>query len=49
MWEIIDDNGTIYSGNENEMQFKFEEMIAEDSDETWEGDLKLIEVHNIYR
>lgn len=40
-WEVIDDNGVIYSG------FSEEETIAlfEEADFDWDGDLKLIEVH----
>jgi len=40
-WEIIDDNGVIYSGfPEEETRHYFEE-----ADFDWCGDLKLVEVH----
>lgn len=40
-WEIIDDNGVIFSGySEEETRALFEEI-----DIDWDGDLKLIEVH----
>lgn len=41
-WEIIDDNGVIFSGyTEEETRALFEEFDGDD----WDGDLKLIEVH----
>ena len=66
-WEIIDDNGCIHSGSEDEMRKGFFvmtnlfETIQEEydlnEDETkdlvdqypgsWEGDLKLIQIHLI--
>lgn len=58
MWEIIDNNGTIHSGNEDEMRLAFDIMTDNDaySDEEvdqwasdWEGDLKLIQIHDISR
>lgn len=58
MWEIIDNNGTIHSGNEDEMKLAFQIMTCQieatpDDIECWEyeweGDLKLVEVHNTYR
>ena len=57
MWEIIDDNGTIHNGTEEEMQEAFNVMTNNDSerneidkwDTDWTGDLKLIQIHNIYR
>lgn len=58
MWEIIDDNGTIHSGSEEEMTYAFDVMthqikvsLKEVKKYTtdWTGDLKLVEVHNIYR
>jgi len=57
MWEIIDDSGTIHSGSEDEMRRVFDIMtnidlytrreIAEWNSEDWDGDLKLIEIHEI--
>lgn len=57
-WEIIDDNGVVFSGSEDEMTNAFDVMTNPDehsNDENdeypsqWEGDLKLIQVHNISR
>lgn len=45
MWEIVDDNGVIYSGSEDEMMMYWQQMNSEDNYDEWEGDLKLIEVH----
>jgi len=49
MWEITDNNGTIYSGNEEEMKTLFEQIEKGETEEKWEGDLRLIEVHSIYK
>lgn len=76
MWEITDDNGTIYSGSESEMREQYALMTheldngyeeepecgwcedeeceycegqSEPEDYDWDGDLRLIQVHNIYR
>lgn len=58
MYEIVDDNGTIHSGSEDEMTYAFDVMTNSDEysqDEIdtweydWEGDLKLIQVINSYR
>lgn len=66
-WEIIDDNGCIHSGTEDEMRKGFfvmtnlfetiQEEYDLDEDETkdlvdqypgsWEGDLKLVQIHLI--
>ena len=66
-WEIIDDNGCIHSGSEDEMRKGFfvmtnlfetiQEKYDLNEDETkdlvdqypgsWEGDLKLIQIHLI--
>lgn len=52
-WEIIDDQGTIYSGTEDEMRNIFEEIMESglfDGEKIkWHGDLKLIEIHSITR
>lgn len=58
MWEIIDDNGTIHTGDEIEMTTAFdvmtnplnhtkEDIITYNTD--WNGDLKLVEVHKVSR
>lgn len=57
MYEIIDNNGTIHSGTEDEMRRAFEVMTDSESSQEdldrwsfdWEGDLKLIHVLDIYR
>ena len=58
MWEIIDNNGTIYSGDQEDMTEMFDIMVntndypkcdTKDVLTDWSGDLKLIEVHNISR
>lgn len=49
MWEIIDNNGTVYSGNEEEMSSTFQRIVAGDEDVKWEGDIKLIQIHSIHR
>lgn len=49
MWQIIDDNGIIYSGKEEEIRQTFYEIIEGHRYTRWEGDLKLIEVHEVYR
>lgn len=61
-WEIIDKNGTIHSGTEEEMRTAWNMMNRDiysvtESDEmsiefkkymtTWQGDLKLVEIHAI--
>lgn len=57
-FEIIDDKGVIHSGTEDKMQRVFSVMIdAEkhtqaDKDKyciEWTGDLKLVEVHHVYK
>jgi hypothetical protein len=57
-WEIIDNNGVLFSGSEDEMIHAFDVMTdpmqysSEDNDNypsQWEGDLKLVQVHNICR
>ena len=49
MWEITDNNGTIYSGTEEEMKTLFEQIEKGEKEEEWDGDLRLIQVHNIYK
>lgn len=48
-WEIIDDKGVIYSGNGNEVLLKWEEITGGETEDEWEGDIKLVEVHGIYK
>lgn len=52
MWEIIDNKGVIFSGGENEMRDLFFDIknggVASPLT-VWEGDLKLVEVVDIYR
>ena len=51
MWEITDNEGTIYSGSESEMLEYWEQITENDNPEEieWTGDLRLIQVHNTYR
>ena len=53
MYEIIDNNGTIHSGNEDEMALAFsvmespEDYSQDEQDKyltDWSGDLKLIQI-----
>lgn len=55
MWEIIDDNGVIHSGTQEEMEKAFAVMERPDEHTPeeqaqwfcqWQGDLKLVEVHS---
>ena len=58
MYEIIDNKGTIHSGDEDTMIHAFDVMVNSDEyskaeidewGEKWDGDLKLIQVINIVR
>lgn len=51
MFEIIDQNGVIYSGTSDEILFYWEELVYSGNPERieWEGDLKLIEVIAIHK
>lgn len=50
MYEIIDNNGTIYSGTYEEMITVWDEILTDNpNDIQFDGDLKLIHVLNIYR
>ena len=53
-FEIIDDNGVIYSGFTKEQTFGiFGAIVKGDKkfmpENRWKGDLKLIEVHAVYK
>ena len=48
MWKITDNNGTIYSGNKDEMLLLYQQIIDGKIEEKWTGDLLLIQVHSIY-
>jgi len=48
-WAIIDDNGTVYDGNEHDMTALFQAILYGEEALEWDGDLKLIEIHNITR
>ena len=48
MFEILDDDGVIYSGSSEEMEDIFDEML-ENSNARWEGDLKLVQVLKVER
>jgi hypothetical protein len=49
MWEITDSNGTIYSGSEDEMISLFQQIKNGEIEEDWTGDLRLVQVHDIYK
>ena len=49
MWEIIDDEGVVYSGTQEEMERVFNRIVNGQIECDWTGDLKLIEIHNITR
>jgi len=58
MWEIIDNNGTIHSGSEEEMTLAFDIMTNSEAYSKkkvkewaydWDGDIKLIQIHDISR
>lgn len=58
MFEIIDNQGTIHSGSEEEMTHAFDVMANPDEYSRkevlkwgvgWEGDLKLVEIINTIR
>jgi hypothetical protein len=49
IWEIIDSGRTIFSGNEEEMQTTFQEIVNGEIVLEWDGDLKLIEIHGIHK
>ena len=57
-WEIIDDNGTLFTGTEDEMRGKYMEIIANeeeclidnsDTEFEYEGDLRLIHLISVHR
>lgn len=48
-WEIIDDNGVLYSGKLSEMEPKWKELTQNDTDVEWTGDLKFVQVFGIHR
>lgn len=58
MWKVIDKNGTIHSGTYYDMQTAFNVMTGKERGSkadreayitAWEGDLELVEVHEISR
>lgn len=51
MWEITDNNSTIYSGTESEMLAYWKTITENGNPDNieWDGDLKLIQIHNIFR
>lgn len=49
MWKITDNGGTIYSGSEDEMQLLYQQIVKGVIKEKWTGDLRLIQVHSIYK
>jgi hypothetical protein len=49
IWEIIDNDRTIYSGTEEEMKTTFQKIVDGKLGAGCERDLKLIEVHDIHK
>ena len=49
MWEITDNKGIIYSGKEDEIKLIYQQIIESKIEVSWEGDLKLIQVHAIHK
>lgn len=51
MWKIIDDDGEVYSGNEDYIREVWEDITENGNpdDVEWNGNLMLIEVHDIAR
>ena len=50
-WEITDDHGVVYSGSEHHIRYiwaKLHERDDEFENVEWTGDLKLVEVHEVY-
>lgn len=49
MWRISDNDGVIYSGNEDYIREVWEDITENGNpdDVEWNGDLELIEVHDI--
>ena len=48
-FEIIDDQGVIYSGTEIEMMEQWEKITNQEDDIEWTGDLRLVKVVSIFR
>jgi len=54
-WAIIDSKGTIFTGTQEQMEEIFYNTVNNISDDEhykvdeWDGDLLLIEIHNITR
>lgn len=51
MWKIIDSDGVVYSGDEHYIREVWEDITENGNPEDveWNGDLELIEVHDITR
>lgn len=49
MWKIIDNKGTLYSGNEEDIKIIFDQIRSGKIQEKWYGDLLLVQVHDIHR
>jgi len=48
-WEIIDARCRIDSGTEEEMRSQFNRYMSDEDSLDWDGDLKLIQIHEITR
>jgi len=53
MWEIIDYEGVIYSGNEEEIKLIWFNTTQTHNMQprviAWKGDLRLVQIHDTYR
>lgn len=49
MWKIIDSKGILYSGTELDMRTIFRQIAEGKIQEQWNGNLYLIQVHDIQR
>lgn len=49
MWRIIDNAGTLYSGKEDDIKIIYGQIRNGEIKQKWNGDLLLVEVHDIIR
>lgn len=48
-WEIIDKNGCVFSGTEDRMREIWNTIVSgNETDIEWDGDMKLVEIHDLY-
>lgn len=49
MWRIIDNAGTLYSGKEDDIKIIYDQIRNGKIKQKWNGDLLLVEAHDIIR